>query len=74
MQKCFFPYYCDKLPALPDMGYDNSYGKTAAKMQMVSTFLETGKNFMGETANGIDDTQWILEDQDYPRLWWEASN
>ena len=22
--------------------------------------------------NGTDDIWWILEGQDYPRLWWEA--
>jgi hypothetical protein len=26
---------------------------------------------VGETANGTDDIWWILEGQDYPRLWWE---
>jgi len=24
-----------------------------------------------ETDNGTDDIWWILEGQDYPRLWWE---
>jgi hypothetical protein len=24
-----------------------------------------------ETENGIEDIWWILEGQDYPRLWWE---
>jgi hypothetical protein len=27
---------------------------------------------VGETANGTEDIWWILEGQDYPRLWWEA--
>ena len=39
--------------------------KTAA------TFLDTGWDFLNETANGTDDIWWILEGQDYPRLWWE---
>jgi hypothetical protein len=46
-------------------------GKTTAEMQTTSTFLEAGWDFLGETANGTDDIWWILEGQDYPRLWWE---
>jgi len=51
-------------------------GKTTAEMQTASTFLEAGWDFVDETANGTDDIWWILEAQDYPRLWWEliASN
>jgi len=26
-----------------------------------------------ETSNGNEDIWWILEGQDYPRLWWEAA-
>jgi hypothetical protein len=26
-----------------------------------------------EMYNGADDIWWILEGQDYPRLWWEAA-
>jgi len=26
-------------------------------------------DFVDETANGTDDIWWILEGQDYPRLW-----
>jgi len=47
-------------------------GKTTAQMQMASTFLDTGWDFMGETANGTQDLWWIDEGKDYPRLWWEA--
>ncbi len=47
-------------------------GKTTAEMQMAGTFLEAGWDFVGETANGTDDIWWILEGQDYPRLWWKA--
>ncbi len=46
-------------------------GKTTAEMQTASTFLEAGWDFVGETANGTEDIWWILEGQDYPRLWWE---
>ncbi|MHC4173427.1 MAG: GLUG motif-containing protein [Planctomycetota bacterium] len=46
-------------------------GKTTAEMQTASTFLDAGWDFMDETANGTEDIWWILEGQDYPRLWWE---
>jgi len=46
-------------------------GKTTAEMQTASTFLEAGWDFVGETDNGTDDIWWILEGQNYPRLWWE---
>jgi len=47
-------------------------GKTTAEMQTAKTFLDAGWDFVGETINGTDDIWWILEGQDYPRLWWEA--
>jgi hypothetical protein len=50
---------------------DYGIGKTTAEMQMASTFLEAGWDFVGETENGTEDIWWILEGQDYPRLWWE---
>jgi hypothetical protein len=46
-------------------------GKTTAEMQMESTFIDAGWDFMDETANGTEDIWWIIEGQDYPRLWWE---
>jgi hypothetical protein len=46
-------------------------GRTTAEMQTASTFLDAGWDFIGETANGTADLWWILEGQDYPRLWWE---
>jgi len=46
-------------------------GKTTAEMQTARTFLEAGWDFIEETANGTEDIWWILEGQDYPRLWWE---
>ncbi len=36
-----------------------------------STYLNAGWDFIDETENGTDDIWWILEGQDYPRLWWE---
>jgi hypothetical protein len=55
-------------------GCDNTYGKTTAEMQTTSTFLEAGWDFVDETVNGREDIWWILEGQDYPRLWWEESD
>lgn len=52
---------------------DGGTGKTTAEMQMAATFLDAGWDFVGETANGTEDIWWILEGQDYPRLWWEAT-
>jgi hypothetical protein len=46
-------------------------GKTTAEMQMASTFLDAGWDFVEETASGTDDIWWILEGQSYPRLWWQ---
>jgi len=40
-------------------------------MQMASTFLEAGWDFVDETKNGSEDIWWVLEGKDYPRLWWE---
>ena len=46
-------------------------GKTTAEMWKASAFLEADWDFMDETTNGTDDIWWILEGEDYPRLWWE---
>jgi thioredoxin len=46
-------------------------GKTTAEMQMASTFLDAGWDFVGETVNGTADVWWIDEGKDYPHLWWE---
>ena len=46
-------------------------GKTTIEMQMASTFLDAGWDFVDEIANGTEDIWWIDEGQDYPRLWWE---
>jgi len=48
-------------------------GKTTTDMQSTSTFVEVGWDFVNETENGTKDIWWILEGQDYPRLWWEAA-
>ncbi len=53
---------------------DGGAGKTTTEMQTASTFLDADWDFMDETENGTDDIWWILEGQDYPRLWWEASD
>ena len=45
---------------------------TTAQMQAADTFLSAGWDFVDETDNGVEDIWWILEAQDYPRLWWEA--
>jgi len=47
-------------------------GKTKAEMQMAGTFLDADWDFVNETENGTEDIWWILEGQDYPRLWWET--
>lgn len=47
-------------------------GKTTAEMQTAGTFLNAGWDFTGETENGTEDIWWILDGQNYPRLWWES--
>jgi len=49
-------------------------GFTTAEMQTASTFLDAGWDFVEETANGIENIWWILEGQDYPKLWWEKES
>ncbi len=49
-------------------------GLTTAQMQTAATYLDAGWDFVGETDNGTDDIWWILEGQDYPRLWWERDD
>jgi hypothetical protein len=46
-------------------------GKTTAEMQMDSTFLEAGWDFVGETENSTDDIWKMWDGYDYPRLKWE---
>ena len=54
------------------LGCDDSCGKTTGEMQTESTFTDGDWDFVDEIANGTDDIWWILEGQDYPRLWWES--
>jgi hypothetical protein len=49
----------------------NGDGRTTAQLQTSHTFLAAGWDFIGETTNGIEDIWWILEGEDYPRLFWE---
>lgn len=51
---------------------DGGEGKTTAEMQTAGTFLDAGWDFVDEAENGTEDIRWILEGQDYPRLWWES--
>ena len=51
-------------------GCDDTFGLTTAEMQMVSTFLDAGWDFIDETENGVEDI-WYMVEGDYPRLWWE---
>ena len=44
---------------------------TTEKIQIANTFLDAGRDFADDTANGTKDIWWILDGQDYPRLWWE---
>ena len=54
-------------------GSDDGIGKTTDEMQTAGTFLETGWDFVDETANGTEDIWWILDGRDYPRLVWELT-
>ncbi|MHC4116333.1 MAG: GLUG motif-containing protein [Planctomycetota bacterium] len=49
-------------------------GRTTAEMKTAITFLEVGWDFADEAENGTEDIWWILEGQDYPRLWWETED
>jgi len=49
----------------------NGDGRTTAQLQTSHTFLAAGWDFIGETTNGVEDIWWILEGEDYPRLYWE---
>ena len=40
-------------------------------MQIAGSFLEADWDFVEETENGTEDICWILEGQEYPRLWWK---
>ena len=53
---------------------DGGIGLTTTEMQTAGTFFEVGWDFVDETTNGTDEIWWILEGQDYPRLWWEIGD
>jgi hypothetical protein len=38
-----------------------------------TTFIAANWDFMDENDNGTEDICWILEGQDYLRLWWEQT-
>jgi rhodanese-related sulfurtransferase len=50
---------------------DGGIGLTTAEMQTVSTFIEAGWDFVGETENGTDDIWSICEGTNYPRFVWQ---
>jgi hypothetical protein len=52
----------------------NGYGMRTHQMHSSATYIDAGWDFAGESANGNDDIWWILEGQDYPRLWWERTD
>ena len=47
------------------------FGKLSAEMYTRTTFTNAGRDFIGETINGPNDIWWILDQRDYPRLWWQ---
>jgi hypothetical protein len=49
-------------------------GKTTGEMQTRSTFTNAGWDFVGETANGTEDSWTIHETVDYPKFVWELVN
>ena len=70
---CF--YDCD-VDVLPPAVVDATgiYPKPSVELMMQRTYTQAGWDFVDETENGTDDTWWILEGQDYPRLWWELGD
>jgi hypothetical protein len=48
--------------------------KTNYEMQTADKFLAFSWNFVKDTENGTEDIWWILEGQDYPRLFWELNS
>jgi hypothetical protein len=51
---------------------DGGTGLSTIEMQTLSTFIDAGWDFVGETANGTDDI-WKMPAGDYPRLSWEET-
>jgi hypothetical protein len=53
-------------------GSDGGTGKTTAEMQTKSTFTDAGWDFVGESANGTEDTwRMCVDGVNYPLLWWQ---
>ena len=50
---------------------DGGTGKTTAQMKTLSTFTDAGWDFVGETANGMEDT-WKMPYDGYPLLSWQS--
>jgi hypothetical protein len=59
------------LPGIGNASDPNVIGESTANMQTQTTFTDAGWDFLGETANGIEDI-WFIPQQDYPHLWWEG--
>ena len=58
-------------------GYTSCYfegivGKTTTEMKTESTFIDTGWDFVSETANGTNDI-WNLQEGCYPTLAWQGA-
>jgi hypothetical protein len=63
---CFYCFW-----DIETSGRTTSYGgtgKTTAEMQMATTFLDAGWDFVGESVNGTEDIWSICEGTNYPRL------
>lgn len=53
------------------MSSSGGTGKTTAEMQILSTFTDAGWDFVGEIANGSEDT-WKIPIEGYPILSWQT--
>lgn len=53
------------------IGCDDANGKTSAEMQIESTFLNAGWDFVKESTNGTEDNWSICEGLDYPQFAWQ---
>jgi hypothetical protein len=61
-----------KTHARRNVRWPNPADLSVAGANAVASLLYAGCGFVDETANGSKDIWWILEGQDYPRLWWET--
>jgi hypothetical protein len=50
---------------------DGGIGLPTEDMQNITTFTDSGWDFVGESVIGIEDI-WFIPQQDYPHLWWEG--